>query len=106
MKLELSWNKVKEMVEKKFDYKIEVVDLSTPELVAEYIKKYSLDSSSAEVKLLSTPELVAEYIKKYRLCSSSAEVKLLSTPELVAEYIKKYELCSSSAKIIFSINKD
>ena len=79
MKLELSWNKVKEMVEKKFDYKIEVVDLSTP-------------------------ELVAEYIKKYRLSSSIAEIKLLSTPELVAEYIKKYELSSSSAKMIFSIN--
>ncbi|MBL7100385.1 MAG: hypothetical protein ISS23_00350 [Nanoarchaeota archaeon] len=101
--VKLSWEEVKKTYEKKFDVKIELQDFSTPELVAKYIEKYRLDSSSAEVKLLSTPELVAKYIEKYELYSSSAEV-LLSTPELVAKYIEKYELDSSSATIIFSFN--
>src|SRR3990167_7209674 len=95
-------NEVKEMYEKKYNRKIAPHDFSTPELVAKYIEKYRLSSSSAEVKLLSPPELVAKYIEKYELSSSSAEVKLLSTPELVAKYIEKYQLNSSSAEMLLS----
>ena len=69
----LSWKEIKERYEKKFNVTLKLKDWSTPDLVAKYIKKWELDSSSAEV-LLSTPDLVAKYIEKYKLYSSSAEV--------------------------------
>ena len=64
---------VKKAYEAKFGVKVTIHDWSSPELVAKYIEKYRLDSSSAE-KLLSSPELVAKYIEKYELDSSSAEI--------------------------------
>ena len=73
MTQKLSWKKVRESFEKKFSVKLNLKDWDTPELVAKYIEKYALYSSSAETKLLSTPELVAKYIEKYRLETSSAE---------------------------------
>ena len=45
----ITWEQVQKIYEQKNNIKLDLPDLSTPELVLKYIEKYELNSASAEM---------------------------------------------------------